>query len=103
LTAVALIWLRIREPQVGRPVKTPLYPIVPVAYILFNIWILYHVTADKLQYMLAGMLFLSLGVVSHFIMRRKAAATLLILIPFAAHSYPTAAAVFEFPKICACT
>ncbi len=40
LTAVGMIWLRIKEPLLDRPYKTFGFPVTPVLFILGNLWII---------------------------------------------------------------
>jgi len=43
LTVGAVIILRTKAADRERPLKTPLYPFLPVAYLIFNTWFLYAV------------------------------------------------------------
>ncbi|MBD3673793.1 MAG: amino acid permease [Planctomycetaceae bacterium] len=43
LTVGAVIILRVKAADRERPFKTPLYPLLPIAYLLFNGWFLYAV------------------------------------------------------------
>ncbi|MFN5346721.1 MAG: APC family permease [Bacteroidota bacterium] len=42
LTAAGLIWLRKKRADVPRPIRVPLYPILPIVYIVFNCWIMFY-------------------------------------------------------------
>jgi APA family basic amino acid/polyamine antiporter len=61
LTAAGLIIMRFKAPNVERPVKSPLYPLTPLVYCLFNIWIMYYTIQSKPNHVLVGIIFLALG------------------------------------------
>ncbi len=71
LTAVGSIVLRYTRPDVVRPVKMPLYPFLPIIYILFNIWIMYYLLMNKPYESGLGLLFVAVGAVFYFLFSKK--------------------------------
>jgi len=54
LTVVGLIILRVREPNLPRPFRVPLYPVVPVVYIAILLWYLSNLLIARLMPSLVG-------------------------------------------------
>jgi len=81
LAVLSLIVLRIREPDVERPFKVPLYPILPIAFILvcaYMLWsslsYVYSQALGGLNAAWIGVAVLALGAVLLLVVRRAAPA-----------------------------
>jgi len=61
LTAASTLILRKKYPDQPRPVRIPFYPIPPLVYIIFNIWIMIYVAKEKTMEVLFGISFLLIG------------------------------------------
>lgn len=59
MTVAGVIVLRLRRPELARGFKTPLYPLVPLAYVLAIGWVLASLLLSK-----AGEAFIGLGIVA---------------------------------------
>lgn len=70
LTVGAVIILRIRRPQLIRPYRVPLYPVLPMAYILVAGVIMIFLSAEKPVETFWACLTLSAGVPLYFMMRK---------------------------------
>lgn len=66
LTAVSLIVLRYKHPNIERPIKVPFYPLPPILYAVFNMWIMYHVVTSKPIEALYSFVFLFIGAIIYF-------------------------------------
>ncbi|QKT02845.1 amino acid permease [Ectothiorhodospiraceae bacterium 2226] len=62
LTGLALIVLRVREPQVARPFRVPLYPVLPILFVGSSTYMLYASLAYSGLGALLGVALLVLGV-----------------------------------------
>lgn len=71
LTAMGVIIMRFKSPDAIRPLKTPLYPLSPILYCGFNIWIMYFTVMNKPQHVLSGLVFIALGSVFYLWINRK--------------------------------
>ncbi len=75
LTALGLIMLRRSHPELERPYKVPLYPVLPIAYIAvawtFVLYLLFDVFASFNLARLAGILIVLLGIPVFFWYRRR--------------------------------
>ena len=47
LVVGAVLVLRIRDPDRERPFRTPGYPLLPILFLLLNVWFLYHLYAHE--------------------------------------------------------
>ena len=54
LTVFGLIVLRRREPDLPRPFRVPLYPIVPLLYVTILVWYLGNLLVNRFTYSLVG-------------------------------------------------
>jgi len=61
LTVVGLIVLRVREPDLPRPFRVPLYPLVPLVYIAILVWYLGNLLIARLVPSLVGIGILAAG------------------------------------------
>lgn len=71
LTAMSTIVLRIKHPNIPRPIKMPFYPIPPIIYTGFNLWIMYHVTTSKPAETLYSLVFLFIGTIIYYIAKNN--------------------------------
>ncbi len=54
LAAGGVIWMRIRQPDMPRPFKVPLYPLPPLVFICTSVWMLYSLWKKQPQETLWG-------------------------------------------------
>ncbi|MFN0180905.1 MAG: APC family permease [Gemmatimonadales bacterium] len=54
LTVLGVIVLRVREPELPRPFRVPLYPLVPVVYIAILLWYLGNLLVNRFEASLVG-------------------------------------------------
>jgi APA family basic amino acid/polyamine antiporter len=72
LTAISTMVLRYKHPNIERPIKIPLYPIPPLIYAVFNLWIMYHVVTSKPEQAIYSIIFILMGVIIyHFAKNNK--------------------------------
>ncbi len=71
LTAIGLIILRIKQPHALRPLKTPLYPIMPVLFVIFNLWTIGYLVIAKYQIVFAGFIFLLIGLIIYLLLNKS--------------------------------
>jgi APA family basic amino acid/polyamine antiporter len=76
LTAIGLFALRIKRGSEPRPVKVPLYPVLPAIYVLLTAGICTNLLIQRPQYTWPGLIIVLLGVPVHFLWRRSRAGTL---------------------------
>jgi APA family basic amino acid/polyamine antiporter len=69
LTAIGLFTLRAKQPNAPRPVKAPLYPWLPAAYVLLTALISVDLLVKKTTYSGLGLLIVALGVPVYFVWR----------------------------------
>lgn len=70
VTAIGLFVLRAKRPDAPRPVKAPLYPWLPAAYVVLTALISIDLLVKKTTYSGLGFLIVALGVPVYFIWRR---------------------------------
>jgi basic amino acid/polyamine antiporter, APA family len=73
LTAVGLFALRVKRPEMDRPVKAPLFPVLPAVYVLLTALICVNLLIAKPQYTWPGLIIVALGVPVYYAWRRLAA------------------------------
>lgn len=61
LTAASVILMRYKMPDQPRILKFTLYPIAPILYCVFNLWILYFTVLNKPYHVLSSLIFLAIG------------------------------------------
>jgi APA family basic amino acid/polyamine antiporter len=66
LTAISTIVLRYKHPNIDRPIKMPLYPLPPIIYAVFNLWIMYHVVTSKPEQAIYSIVFILLGAIIYY-------------------------------------
>ncbi len=71
LTSIAVIILRFKSPQLSRPIKVPFYPIPPILYAVFNIWIMYYVVTAKPEQAIYCIIFLLIGLIIYYLASKK--------------------------------
>jgi len=69
LTVAGVFVLRKNEPE-SPHFKAPFYPLLPVIFILFSVWIFVYLILDKPLESMIGMLILAIGVLTYFINKR---------------------------------
>ncbi len=72
LTVIGLFALRVRRPDVERPVKAPLYPWLPALYATLTLAFCINLLIQKPQYSWPGLIIVALGVPIYFAWRRLA-------------------------------
>lgn len=70
LTAIGLIILRIKKPDEARPLKTPLYPLMPILFVVFNLWTIGYLIKEKNEIVIVGSLFLLVGLVIYLLLNK---------------------------------
>jgi len=66
LTVAALMVLRVREPELARPFRVPLYPLTPLIFLVISVWMLWHIVKDKPAESIAGLATLAAGLLLFF-------------------------------------
>jgi len=69
LTVAGVFVLRKKESEIPY-FKAPFYPLLPLVFILFSIWIFVYLIIDKPLESMIGMLILAIGVLTYFINKR---------------------------------
>jgi APA family basic amino acid/polyamine antiporter len=67
LTVFGLFVFRIRKPDIPRPFKAWGYPVTPIIFLAFNLWIMYFSLTSKPVESLAGLGTVLLGLIIYFI------------------------------------
>jgi len=67
LAVVGLIVLRLRQPDLPRPFRVPLYPVTPLVFLAISGWMLWHMVRDKPQESFAGLATIAAGLVVYFL------------------------------------
>jgi APA family basic amino acid/polyamine antiporter len=67
LTAIGLFALRLQRPEAPRPVRVPLYPLLPAAYIGVTGALCLDLLIEKPQYSWLGLGIVALGIPVYFI------------------------------------
>jgi APA family basic amino acid/polyamine antiporter len=71
LGVAAVIVLRVRRPAQQRPFRTPGYPLVPLAFVAANTWVMWNVVAAGSREAIAGLGIIALGVPVFAAFRRR--------------------------------
>jgi len=71
ITVLGVLVLRVRRPSLPRPFRTPLYPLVPLVFILANVWLLSRLLATGAREALAGMAIIAAGIPAYALFRRR--------------------------------
>ena len=82
LTSISVIILRIKKPTIERPIKTPFYPVMPILFSLFNIWMMTYLIINRPMESITGLIFVAIGGLIYFLfnIKSKAIAPLFFLI-----------------------
>ncbi len=75
VTAIGLFILRAKRPQAPRPVKAPLYPWLPAAYVVLTALICINLLVQKPTYSGLGLLIVALGIPVYLVWQRVVAET----------------------------
>lgn len=67
LAVVGLIVLRIRQPDLPRPFRVPLYPVTPLVFLAISGWMLWHMVRDKPAESFAGLATIAAGLILYFL------------------------------------
>jgi basic amino acid/polyamine antiporter, APA family len=71
MTFVAVFILRKREPELARPYKVPLYPVIPIIAIVGGVFIVINTLFTQTLLALCGIALTLLGLPIYFVMRNK--------------------------------
>jgi hypothetical protein len=71
LTSLSVIVLRRKQPLAQRNIKVPLYPLTPIVFSLFNIWIMVYLLKNRTMESLVGCGFVAIGALVYFILHFK--------------------------------
>ncbi len=61
LTVAGVFWLRVREPDLERPIKTPGYPLTPLVFVAVSVWMIVYVAIERPVEALFGVGTLGIG------------------------------------------
>jgi basic amino acid/polyamine antiporter, APA family len=70
-TVLAAVWLRLRQPDLPRPYRTPLWPLPPLLYILLCLWMAGHAALERPAETAAGAATVALGAAAYWLWRRR--------------------------------
>jgi APA family basic amino acid/polyamine antiporter len=71
LTAISVIVLRKKYPDVKREVAVPFYPITPILFFVFNIFIIFYLILNKPMEVISSFGFLLVGLILYHFVSRK--------------------------------
>jgi len=71
ITVFGVIVLRVRRPRLARPFRTPLYPVVPIVFIVANVWLLQRLLVTGTREALAGVAIIAAGIPVYALFRRR--------------------------------
>ncbi|MGH9441160.1 MAG: APC family permease [Thermoanaerobaculia bacterium] len=74
LAVAAVIVLRVKEPDLARPFRVPLYPAAPAAFVAASLGLMISTIVQRPRESLLGLGFIALGVPMYFLLRRPATA-----------------------------
>jgi APA family basic amino acid/polyamine antiporter len=63
--------LRWRQPEVARPFRTPLYPLPPLLFLGFSVWILYFTLQGRPSESIFSLVTIVLGIPLYWYWRRQ--------------------------------
>lgn len=84
MTAIGLIILRIKNPNIKRTYKVPLYPLTPILFALFNTWTMWYLFTNKPEAVIASVIFLFIGFVVYLFLAKKSNSKVLLGLIFSA-------------------
>jgi basic amino acid/polyamine antiporter, APA family len=71
MAVLALVVLRMRRPELSRPFRVPLYPLTPLVFVGFSIWILTYTLWGRPKESLLGVVTVLLGLPLYFYWRHR--------------------------------
>lgn len=71
LAGISLIVLRYTSKQTERPIKVPLYPVVPLIFILISVAFVFNTLIVKPEQAIAGVILLGIGFIAYYYFSRK--------------------------------
>ncbi len=74
LAGISLIVLRYKDKAIERPIKVPLYPVVPLIFILISVAFVFNTLIVKPQQAIAGVILLLVGFIAYYYFSRKSKA-----------------------------
>ncbi len=75
LAVGGLFVLRMREPNLERPFKVPLFPVLPIIYLVLTIWTLVYVAIERPQEVAVSVVLIAVGVAIYLLSRDRSAPT----------------------------
>jgi basic amino acid/polyamine antiporter, APA family len=69
LSVLGVIVLRVREPNLERPYKCPMYPIPPLLFVGATLWIVGNTIVTDFKHALSGLILIALGAPLYFLFR----------------------------------
>ncbi len=75
LAVGGLLILRIREPNLERPFKVPLFPVLPIIYLVLTIWTLVYVAIERPQEVAVSAVLIAVGIAIYLLSRDRGAPT----------------------------
>lgn len=78
MTAIGLIILRIKNPEIKRTYKVPLYPLTPILFALFNIWTMWYLITNKPDAVIVSVIFLLIGFIVYLFLSKKSNSKVLL-------------------------
>jgi len=76
MSAGAVILLRSRAPEMPRPYRTWGYPVTPLLFVLFSIWLIWNTAREQWLDFAVGMLLILIGLPLYFLSRRAASSVI---------------------------
>jgi len=76
MSAGAVILLRSRAPEMPRPFRTWGYPVTPLLFVLFSIWLIWNTAREQWLDFAVGMLLILIGLPLYFLSRRAASSVI---------------------------
>ncbi|MEM9571643.1 MAG: amino acid permease [Pseudomonadota bacterium] len=70
---LGLFVLRVRQPNLARPFKVPLFPILPLVFLALTLWTLIYVAIERPQEVAVSFALIGSGLVLYFVTRARGA------------------------------
>ena len=68
-TVLGVFVLRWRQPELARPFKVPLFPLVPIVFLALTVWTLAYVALERPQEVLVSLALIVTGIVAYLVTR----------------------------------
>lgn len=81
ITVLGVMVLRVRRPNLSRPFRTPLYPLVPLVFVVANLWLLHRLLATGAREALAGIAIIAAGIPVYALFRRRGRRAVVSTVP----------------------